>query len=80
MNEILTKVQTAFVEAFGVEAGQVTMETAPASIPAWDSMGHLSLASNLERIFGISFDVDELMEMENVKAIVGIIQRKSKQA
>ncbi|HXD00908.1 MAG TPA: acyl carrier protein [Verrucomicrobiae bacterium] len=80
MNEILTKVQTAFVEAFGVEAAQVTMETAPASIPAWDSMGHLSLASNLERIFGISFDVDELMEMENVKAIVGIIQRKSKQA
>jgi acyl carrier protein len=80
MNEILPKVQSAFTEAFGVETQQVTLETAPASIPAWDSMGHLSLASNLERIFGVSFDVDELMEMENVKAIVRIIQGKLKQA
>jgi acyl carrier protein len=59
-----------------VEAQQVTLETTPANIPAWDSMGHLSLASNLERIFGISLDVDELMEMENVKAIVRIIEGK----
>jgi acyl carrier protein len=80
MNEILPKIQSAFTEAFGVEPQQVTLETAPASIPAWDSMGHLSLASNLERIFGVSFDVDELMEMENVKAIVRIIQGKLKQA
>jgi acyl carrier protein len=76
MNEILPKIQSAFAEAFGVEPQQVTLETAPASIPAWDSMGHLSLASNLERAFGISFDVDELMEMENVKAIARIIQGK----
>jgi len=54
----------------------VTLETAPASIPAGDSMAHLSLASNLESAFGISFDVDELMEMENVKAIARIIQGK----
>lgn len=77
---MLPKIQSAFKEAFGVEPQQVTLETAPASIPAWDSMGHLSLASNLERIFGISFDVDELMEMENVKAIARIIQGKLKQA
>ena len=80
MDEILTKIQGAFKEAFGVEAQQVTLETAPANIPAWDSMGHLSLASNLERIFGISLDVDELMEMENVKAIVRIIQGKLNRA
>ena len=76
MNEILTKIQTGFAESFGIEAQSVTLETAPASIPAWDSMGHLSLASNLEKIFGVTFDVDELMEMENVKAIVRIVQGK----
>ena len=80
MNDILTQVQAAFKEAFGVEADQVTLETAPASIPAWDSMGHLSLASNLEKTFGITLDVDELMEMENVKAIVRIIQGKLSRA
>jgi acyl carrier protein len=45
-------------------------------MPAWDSAGHLELASKLEQVFGISFDVDDLMEMENVREIVRIIDAK----
>jgi len=78
MEEILPKIQKAFQESFGIEATAVTMETAPGAVPGWDSMGHLTLATNLEQAFGVSFDVDELMEMENVQAIVPIIQGKSK--
>ena len=59
-----------------MEAQAVTLETGPAAVPGWDSMGHLSLATKLEEAFGISFDVDELMEMENVRAIVRIVQGK----
>jgi acyl carrier protein len=80
MEEILSKIQKAFHESFGVEPGSITLETSPAAVPGWDSMGHLTLATNLEQAFGVSFDVDELMEMENVKAIVRIIQGKSKAA
>jgi acyl carrier protein len=39
-------------------------------------MGHVTLASSLEQEFNLSFDVDELMEMENVRAIVRIVQSK----
>jgi acyl carrier protein len=39
-------------------------------------VGHLDLASRLERVFGISFDVDDLMEMENVREIVRIVDAK----
>ena len=52
------------------------METTASDIPGWDSVGHLSLASNLEEIFGISLDVDDLMEMENVREIVRIVSAK----
>jgi acyl carrier protein len=76
MDHILPKIQEAFRESFGVEPQTITMETAPGDVPAWDSMGHLTLATNLERAFGVSFDVDELMEMETVKAIARIIQGK----
>jgi acyl carrier protein len=76
MNEILAKVQEAFTEAFGVAADQVTLDTGPADVPAWDSVGHLSLAASLERRFEINLDVDELMEMENVRAIVQVIGKK----
>jgi len=39
-------------------------------------VGHLSLASSLEEVFGISLDVDDLMEMESVRAIVRIVTPK----
>jgi len=73
---VLGKVQQAFKAAFDVDPNQVTLDTSAADIPLWDSVGHLSLASNLEEAFGISLDVDELMEMENVRSIVQIIAPK----
>ncbi len=80
MEDVLPKIQKAFQESFGIESSAVTLETAPAGVPGWDSMGHLTLATNLEQAFGVSFDVDELMEMENVRAIVRIIGGKLKAA
>jgi acyl carrier protein len=73
---ILTKVREAFKTTFEIDPQLVSMETAASDIPGWDSVGHLSLASNLEQAFEISLDVDELMEMENVREIVRIITAK----
>lgn len=73
---LLTKIQEAFKAAFDVDSGAVTIETKPGDIPAWDSMGHVVLVSSLERVFGLSFDVDEVMEMENVRQIAKIVNSK----
>jgi acyl carrier protein len=73
---VLTKVQEAFKAAFDVDPQSVTMETKADDISGWDSVGHLSLAANLEEVFGISLDVDDLMEMESVREIVRIIGTK----
>lgn len=75
-DDVLDKVRQAFKAAFDVDPAVVTMETSASDIPLWDSVGHLSLASSLEEVFGISLDVDELMEMENVREIVRIITPK----
>jgi acyl carrier protein len=76
MQDVLARVQKAFGAAFEVEPGSVTINTVPGDIRAWDSMGHVTLASSLEQEFGLTFDVDELMEMENVREIVRIVQAK----
>ena len=73
---VLEKVQEAFKTAFGVDPQSVTLETKADDVPGWDSVGHLSLAATLEETFGISLDVDDVMEMENVSAIVRIISTK----
>jgi acyl carrier protein len=76
MENVLPRVQKAFGAAFEVDPVSVTMNTAPGDIKAWDSMGHVTLASSLEQEFDLTFDVDELMEMENVREIVRIVQAK----
>ena len=76
MEDLLAKVQAAFKAEFDVDPQTITIDTSPADVPAWDSMGHVTLASSLERTLGLSFDVDELMEMENVREICRVIQSK----
>jgi len=73
---ILTKVREVFKITFDIDPQLVSMETTASDIPNWDSVGHLSLGANLEEVFGISLDVDDLMEMENVRAIVRIVEPK----
>ncbi|MGA2515971.1 MAG: acyl carrier protein [Thermodesulfobacteriota bacterium] len=80
MEEVFTKVQQAFHDAFDVDPKLVSIDTTPDDIPGWDSVGHLALASSLESAFGVSLDVDDLMEMENVREIVRILQSKLEKA
>jgi acyl carrier protein len=73
---LLEKVRTAFQSSFDVDPKTITMNTVPGDVPAWDSMGHVTLATSLEKTFSLSFDVDDLMAMESVKEICRVVQSK----
>lgn len=75
-DEVLSKVQKAFHSAFDADPQSITIDTTPSDIPAWDSMGHIALVSSLEQAFGLSFDVDEVMEMENARQIIRVVKSK----
>ncbi len=76
MEEVLVKIQGAFQKAFNAPPHVITIETTPDDVEGWDSVGHLELAACLESVFGVTFDVDELMEMENVREIVRVVKSK----
>jgi acyl carrier protein len=76
MEELLAKVRVAFGATFDIDPQTITLDSTPNDIPPWDSMGHVELASSLERAFCVSFDVDDLMAMENVKEICRVVQSK----
>ena len=75
-DQVLPKVREAFKSVFDIDPQSLTLETSAGDIPGWNSLGHLSLTTHLEQTFGITFDVDELMEMENVREIVRIVSAK----
>jgi acyl carrier protein len=76
MEPVLARVQKAFNSVFDLDPQLVTLDTAPKDITAWDSMGHVTLASHLEQEFHVNLDIDELMAMENVREIVRILEAK----
>lgn len=76
MSELLSDIQLAFQQAFYIDPQSVSMDTVPTDISQWDSVGHMTLAISLESIFNVNFDVDELMEMENVREIARILHSK----
>ncbi|HVN44523.1 MAG TPA: acyl carrier protein [Steroidobacteraceae bacterium] len=75
-DSLLPRLQRAFQRALGVEPGAVGLDTEPDDIPQWDSLGHATLACALEREFNVSFDTDELLELESVRAILRVLHRK----
>jgi acyl carrier protein len=76
MRDVLARVQKTFSAAFEVDPSSITVNTAPGDIKAWDSMGHVTLASALEHEFDVTFDIDDLMEMENVREILRVVRSK----
>ena len=76
MDDVLTRVQTAFKSAFDVDPQTISVNTTPDDVTAWDSMGHVTLAGCLEQTFGLTLDVDDVMAMENVKEICRVLHSK----
>jgi acyl carrier protein len=73
---LLPRVQNAFHRAFDLDPRSITPDTQPSDIPKWDSLGHATLAYSLEQEFNFRFDIDELMELENVTEILRVVRRK----
>jgi acyl carrier protein len=72
----LEKVIEIVASTCEVDKSEVTADSTVGDFPAWDSMGHLSMLSNVEEAFGISLKPEEMMELEDVNDIVKPIEKK----
>ncbi len=57
------RIVDVFVSVLGVSPGAVTPEATPESVPGWDSLAHLSLVSELERVFGVPLTMDDVLSV-----------------
>ena len=71
---IFDGVKRAFLEVFDYD--QIDETSVPDDVEQWDSMGHLSLVSELEDEFNISITVSESMRMASVSDIIDIVLEK----
>jgi acyl carrier protein len=72
----MNKLIDCFVQAFAIERAMVTLKLAYQSIPEWDSVGHMVLVAEIENIFNITLDTDEIIGMSDVAKAIDILQKR----
>lgn len=73
---VVDDLAAVFEETFGHERTRFSANTVPDDVKKWDSIGHMSLVAAMETHFGIEFEVDEIMEMVDVRKILEILAGK----
>lgn len=56
----------AFSMSLGIEKSTVKDELKYNSIPEWDSIAHMTLVAELEGVFDIMLDTDDIIDMSSV--------------
>ena len=74
--EVKSKVFEIVASVCETEASFVTEESTIGDFPQWDSMGHLTILSNVEEAFDINFEPEEMMDLEDVHDIIEAVENK----
>lgn len=61
------KLLEAFSASLGIEKASVVDELTYNSIPQWDSIAHMTLVAELEGVFDVMLDTDDIIDMSTVK-------------
>ncbi len=72
-NEILKKITEIARDVFDNDEVELTEQTTAADVEEWDSLSHLSLVSDIEDEFGITFTLAEVSGSKNVGELVDAI-------
>ena len=70
------KYDNIFIQMFDVKQEQLPMLTYQA-IETWDSVGHMSLIVSLEDEFGISFEMDDILDFSSYSKGIEILRKYS---
>jgi len=56
------KYDSAFITVFEIDADQLVDSLQYQSIKAWDSVGHMALVAELENLFDIMLEMDDVVD------------------
>jgi len=70
----LKKYITAFTSTFIIEEGNLN-GLKYQDIAAWDSVGHMALMAELEEVFGIEMDIDDIIEFSSFEVGRAILKK-----
>lgn len=64
-----------FVKSFSLDKKKFNEKIKYNDIPEWDSIGHMTLMSDLEEAFKISIDTDDIIDFSSFKKGIQILKK-----
>ncbi len=65
-NEIIKQINEIFIDIMEDDSIVLNESTSAADIEAWDSLNHIQIITAIEKHYNIRFDLDDLLNFENV--------------
>ena len=69
------KYKKAFVEGLSINLKNLKDNLKYNDIPEWDSIGHMTLISNLEDAFSINIETDDIVDFSSYKKGIEILKK-----
>jgi len=64
-----------FIKSFSINEKKFNEKIKYNDIPEWDSIGHMTLMSDLEEGFNISIDTDDIIDFSSFKKGIQILKK-----
>ena len=75
MNDLSNRVRLALVETLRLNIAELPLTLDADSLPAWDSLGHMSLIARLEEEFSIEIPHNQAVELISEEQIISVLNR-----
>lgn len=69
------KYDSAFMTVFEIDADQLTDDLKYQSINSWDSVGHMALMAELENLFDIMLEMDDVVDFGSYNTGVKTLEK-----
>lgn len=74
MDSVESRVRSVFMSSFEIDESAVE-NVEYQSVDTWDSIGHMIMISELESEFGITIDMDDVINISNLKTCIDKVSK-----
>lgn len=67
--------KTVFISILEIEANDITTDLKYQSIPQWDSINHMFLISEIENVFDIEINSEDILEIKSFEEAQKVLSK-----
>jgi acyl carrier protein len=80
MSNLIGKIKSTIASTFEIPIETIRDDSSSQTIEKWDSIGQINLVMALEQELGLSFTMDEILQLKDIATICRVVAGKTAEA